>query len=52
MNVTSWKAKKRTPGIARIHRPWLAVVTVKTAASGSVMSAIRLRCSPSVLRMA
>ena len=52
MNVTNWKTKKRNPGTARIHRPWVAVVTVKTAASGSVMSAIRLRCSPSVLRMA
>ena len=30
MNVTSWKAKNRNPGIARIHRPWDAVVTVKT----------------------
>ena len=50
MNVTSWKAKNSKPGIARIHKPWDAVVTVKTPASGSVMSAIRRRCSPSVLR--
>jgi hypothetical protein len=40
MNVTSWKAKNSKPGIARIHRPWDAVMTVKTAASGSVMSVI------------
>jgi len=52
MNVTSWKAKNNKPGIARIHRPWDAVMIVKAAASGSVMSAIRLRCSPSVLRIA
>jgi len=47
MNVTRWKTTKMKPGTARIHRPWDAVVTVKTPASGSVMSATRRRCSPS-----
>jgi hypothetical protein len=43
MNVTSWKAKNNKPGMARIHRPWDAVVTVKAAASGKSTNAVRLR---------
>ena len=52
MNVMSWKAKKSNPGMARIHRPWDAVVTVNAAASGKSTNAVRLRAWPSDLRIA